>query len=225
MIVGVLRIAFFIVVFAAMPAIAEEPCPTVVPKVSVKSLSKETKKYNNQSAFNLTMLHSRGPRAQGTTLGLHVSPFIMTADYKYKTKEIGEKTCVSLDAVQVKFYSQPVLLVASNFPEDSCEFKAILEHEKGHDKILRGVQREYSDKTRSEMKGFVKKFRGAGAVSPERIPEIKKRIEGQMERKFEEIVKEAGSVLNSRQKGHDTRQEYKRVEAKCDNWEKTLKGE
>ena len=131
----------------APPVQAQSACPQIEPKVMVKSLTKKTKKYRNRSAVNLTMLHNDDPRKiEGTTLGLHISPFHMTAQYRYEMTSLGGRTCVSLDEVRVKFYTQPVLLVASNFPQKSCEFKAILEHEKGHDKILRKVQREYAIK-------------------------------------------------------------------------------
>ena len=218
-------ICLFMMLFPA-PAMADSACPKIEPKVLVKSLSKKTKKFHNRSASNLTMLHNDDPRnVQGTTLGLHISPFEMTAEYRYKMTEKGKRVCVSLDEVIVKFYTQPVLLVADNYPKESCEFKAILKHENGHDKILRRVQREYSKKTRAELKELIKKFRGAGAVSKNRVSVIQDRIAGQIDRKLDDIVLEAGNVLNNRQSSHDSAKEYQRVSDMCDGWDRKLNGE
>ena len=71
----------------------------------------------------------------------------------------------------------------------------------------------------------MKRFRGAGAVSENRVPEIQARIDGQIDRKLDDIVREAASVLDSRQKGHDTPKEYARVDAQCDDWDKRLNGQ
>ncbi|GJL85954.1 MAG: hypothetical protein DHS20C02_17290 [Micavibrio sp.] len=216
----------FLTFVCTAPAMAQNSCPKVEPKVFVKSLTKKTKKFRNRSAFNLTMLHNDNPRdIQGTTLGLHISPFHMTAEYRYAMTKMGRKTCVSLDEVRIKFYTQPVLLVASNFPPKSCEFKAVYKHEKGHDKILRSTQREYGKKTRAELKKFIKRFGGAGAVSEGRIEFIQNRIAEQIERKLDDIVLEAGNVLNNRQSAHDSAKEYSRVEAMCDGWDKRLNGQ
>ncbi len=192
----------------------------------VKSLTKKTKKHHNQSAFNLTTLHNDDPRKiQGTTLGLHISPFYMTAEYLFKETDVGARTCVSLSGIKVKFYTQPVLLVASNFPKKSCEFKAVYAHEKGHDRILRGVQRKYSLKAKKDMTKFIRRFGGATSVSKDRVHVIQGRIEEQINRKMDQIVLEAGNVVNNRQSAHDSPTEYRRVSDMCDGWDRQLNGE
>ncbi len=223
---ALLTAAVFLAFVWVSPAMAQSGCPKIEPKVLVKSLTKKTKKYRNRSAANLTALHNDDPRkAQGTTLGLHISPFNMMAEYRYEITKGGSRSCVSLKEIRIKFYTQPVLLVASNFPQKSCEFKAIYEHEKGHDKILRGVQSEYSRKTKSKLKEFVKRFRGAAPVSQDRVAVIQDRIEGQINRKLDDIVLEAGNVLNNRQSGHDSSKEYQRVWDMCDGWDRRLNGQ
>lgn len=202
---------------------AAEICPSVRPSVSVKSVIKPTKYVRTKSAQGLTDLHSGGrPAGGGSVLGLGGGEIGIKAQNQYKTVQQGGRTCVVLVSVQAVFYSKPKIHIASNFKRGSCEYSAVLAHERKHVKTLRDFHRRHVAGLKKVLRKISREAAVKGRYPVSQANNIQKEISNEMSRKIQNYTNVLLAKLSSKQRAIDTPEEYRRVAKKCKKWDEKL---
>lgn len=127
----------------------------------------------------------------------------------------GRTTCLWVDKVLVDIIIDPIVYVASEFPQGTCRHNAILEHEHKHVALDRAIVRDHLEGIRQATATAVQQVGVVGPKPDGQAESYKKRmsehihgaIRGSTEVMFSDRVK--------RQLALDNRQEYDRVSAQC----------
>ena len=214
-----------VMIFGAYGALAQS-CPRSNPETEVKRIVLKTKYYRGTSAWYLTAW--TGHWGQGVVLGLHTGqdgrgPF--WADYKAEfnftpLRNNDSAYCVTAEKITLRFFIQPVVHVAKEYPPESCEFKQILKHEKKHVAVTKQWQKDYAPQLKRELESISHKLPPQGPVGEKMIPSaqeasliiIRSHLDKFMEEKaIPDYIRRQGKV--------DDPLEYMLVPTRCDNWE------
>ncbi len=131
-------------------------------------------------------------------------------------KKQGGGYCVALAEAKVTVgYRDPRVYISSNYGEGSCEFDAILAHEQAHVQANRGVLEDYQAKFRALL-GRMR--RGKKVIFVHRKADTRAAYILHLRHQFAPLVAEMRAVLARRNGAIDTRENYQRVLAQCDDW-------
>ena len=218
----ILAVAAGILCMLAMPADAYSQlrCKASNPSLGVKTATTRTKYIRTKSAKDLTQMHG----GQGSTVGgLGGGEIGFKVENQYEVTTQGNAACVKLKRVEVTFYAKPEIHIASNFNRGTCEYGAVMGHEKGHIRILRKFVREYSPKVKKEVVKMSRQIDPAiGPIPRSKVAAAQKKMQEQFMQKLEAYNGKIMPVLAKRQKAFDNPTEYKRVASKCRKWDKKL---
>lgn len=214
-----------LVVFCASGAYAQS-CPRSNPETEVKRITLKTKYYRGTSAWYLTAW--AGHWGKGVILGLHTGkdgqgPF--WADYKANFEYTPVRNnpnvmCVQVSKITLRFFIQPVVHIASEYPPESCEFKQILKHEKRHVSVTKQWQRDYTPLLRRELESIARKLPASAPVGEKLVPSaqeshlviIRSHLDKYMEQKaIPDYIRRQNKV--------DDPLEYRLVPTRCENWQ------
>lgn len=202
-------------------------CPRSNPEVKVKRITYKTKYYRGTSAWYLTAW--TGHWGKGVVLGLHSgaggnSPF--WADYNIEVaiddskNGPGSPACMTVKKITMRFFIQPVVHIASEYPKGTCEFKEILKHEKKHVKVTKDWQKKYAPLFERELGSISKKIPAFAPISSAAMVEQRK-IEAQnliSAHLFTYAQKHALPEFIRLQNKVDDPLEYRLVPTRCENW-------
>lgn len=192
------------------------------PSLSVKTATTRTKYIRTKSSKDLTDMHGGG--GGGSSVGgLGGGEIGFKAETRYKVIEADGAACVTLDRLDVTFYAKPEIHIASNFARSTCEYNAVMAHEKKHIAILRKFVREYSPKVKKSLVRFVSKLdTSAGPVGVSQVNLAQKEIETRILAEVKRLNDKMMPILAKRQQRLDNPQEYARVAAQCNKWDQKL---
>lgn len=194
-------------------------CGSNNPSLSLKTATTTTKYIRSKSSADLTQLHGGSGAAVG---GLGGGETGFKVENSYQVETLGNQACVKLDRVEVTFYAKPEIHIASNFSRNSCEYAAVMAHEKGHIRILRKFVREFSPKAKQHVLDMLRRFDTAKLVNISQVEttqnQMQKEFLGQLGSYNDKIMK----ILSKRQQAHDSPKEYANVASKCKSWDEKL---
>lgn len=196
-------------------------CDEKSPSLVVKTYKEKTKYIRDFTSQNLTQLHTGSYRANSlNVLGLGGGAYGLKSRMKFKIKKQGSLACVALDRVEGQFVAYPSIMIARNFPKGTCEYNAVLGHEKKHVRTLLNFQREYAPKFKSRLKTIVRRNKGPKIVSIAQIEYAQAQIQDDIMRGIEEYFGQIKPIVSARQKAIDSPQEYARVKKLCTRWDR-----
>ena len=203
-------------VFLPQHAFAQSACKDQLPEVSIKTATTRTKYIRSKSSKDLTNLHGNG----GQVGGLGGGEIGFKTQGRFQITGSGRSACVKLKELEVIFYAKPEIHVASNFGRATCEYNAVMKHEKGHIRILRKFVREYSPKVKAQLMRVSRKLDTAiGPISPSQVEKAQNKILQDFMKQVEAYHKKIMPILAKRQQAHDSPKEYARVANKCRKWD------
>ncbi len=188
-------------------------------RVRVKLATAKTRYEKNQDALTLTGVHNTG---RGTTLGLAGGPIDITIRTEYTARSRKGKACVHLSGLEVLFWAKPMVMIASNFEEGSCEYREVLAHEQKHIRALRYFVREYAPKLKSEVKDIMDTSKTRMVVSENNVEKAQTNMQDAIIARLRSYQNGIMPILQERQQAIDSPEEYERVSKQCDNWGKKL---
>ncbi|MBK6896589.1 MAG: hypothetical protein IPH06_08375 [Alphaproteobacteria bacterium] len=203
-----------------------QSCPRSNPETEVKKITLKTKYYRGTSAWYLTAW--TGHWGKGVVLGLHTgkdgnAPFWADYDAKFEFTPVRNNpnaVCVSVSKIKMKFYIQPVVHIASEYPQESCEFREVLRHEKKHVKVTKEWQKEFTPQLRRELRSIAHKIPASSPVGERQIPATQQMMMNIIKSHLEKFMeKKAVPTLIRRQGKVDDPLEYKLVPERCENWQ------
>ena len=154
-------------------------------------------------------------------LGLTVAPLIHNLELKTTTIEQGNTLCVFIHEVDFHFgYQRQYVYIDARYPEGSCEYNTILEHEDLHvdfnNQALKRYRRPFTNTIRQSFRN----------IEPLRLKNDKyaSRNIALWQEKLQEIpyidqLKTEMKNFQDLKHGHiDSDHNYKRTNRKCKNW-------
>lgn len=214
-----------LIVFCAADAYANS-CPRSNPVTEVKRITLKTKYYRGSSAWYLTAW--AGHWGKGVILGLHTGgggkgPF--WADYKANfefapVRNNNSVMCVKVSKITVRFFAQPVVHIASEYPPESCEFKQILKHEKRHVNVTKQWQRDYTPLLRRELESIARKLPASPPVGEKQVAGAQEALVNIIRAHLDKYMEQrAIPDYIRRQNKVDDPLEYRLVPTRCENWQ------
>lgn len=148
-------------------------------------------------------------------LGLTFVNFRMKYDAEF---EPVDEQNVSLKKVSLLLgYKNLDVLIDSKYKKNSCEYKAIKEHEKGHVKIYQSELKYYGNMILTAIKNKI--FDNVELLQNKKKVEIEKVLDGIFNSPEVLVLKDKlQQVLVLKNQEYDSQEEYLRVNKLCDNW-------
>ncbi len=150
-------------------------------------------------------------------LGLTVTELGMgfeTEFYVRKSQAAGYCVALALAKVTVGYRDLRVY-ISSDYADGTCEFDAILAHEREHLQINREVLEAYKARFQEVLRRV---RRGKRVVFVHRKSAARSAYILHLRRQFKPLVAEMQAVRARKNGAIDTKENYRRVLAPCDNW-------
>ena len=163
-------------------------------------------------------------QAQGSAVGgLGGGEIGFKTASKFEITHQGDQACVNLTGIDVSFYAKPEIHIASNFQRASCEYNAVMGHEKGHIRIMLRFLREYSPNIKREIHRIAANMKTVeGPVNKSDVEKIQNKMQADFLDRLTAYNKKLMPILASRQQKYDSPEEYARVAKQCRKWDEKL---
>ncbi|NKB49167.1 MAG: hypothetical protein GKS02_07370 [Alphaproteobacteria bacterium] len=214
----VLLAAIFLTAAPHQAAAAECEAPDDARRyeINVKVDVGTPKIYNNRSKAQLGTSISHGRRGQilGTMLGnVDLRWFI-----NYKVEEIANGTCFWVANANVELsYHQLDINIASEYEPGSCQYEAILDHEKEHVVVAQRILSPYAQQIQQVLTTL--SIPTADLPSVADSPE---EAQAQVQEVFRRVLLPVRDQMNQRVRAQqaevDTRENYARTFRQCRRW-------
>lgn len=199
-------------------------CRDQRPALFFSTATAPTKYVREISSQNLTQMH--GGSSGATVGGLGGGEIGFKTESRFEISQQEGQACLRLKHVSVVFYAKPVIHIASNFNRSSCEYNAVMAHEKKHISTLLKFVREYKPKVHYEVARILESTQTAfGPLSASQVEAAQQQIQSELGAKIHAYSAHIMPVLKQRQQEIDSPQEYARVAAQCSKWEQKLGAE
>ena len=133
----------------------------------------------------------------------------------------GGARCAWIDRLTVDLtpeFGKIEVFVPSDYPEESCEYQQILQHELQHDETHRDVLAQAADDMRRALaKADYLPARGTPLAVADR-PEAERRIEAMVDKITKPVFSGFQKTLKERQAVIDLPENYRWVTRRCSNW-------
>ena len=141
----------------------------------------------------------------------------LTASFTFYPPQQGEDSyCVRLREVQLTIgYADTNIYIAQEYPQRSCPYQRIFQHEMGHVAILHQMRARFLPKIRRSMAWLV----GRIPVAKTRFPQTaQKNISRRLNGGAGIILKKLQKSLSAAHAIHDSPKNYAKIQAQCKNW-------
>jgi len=132
------------------------------------------------------------------------------------TSKVGNRYCARLKKVHLLFgREKSTIFISRKYRAGTCEFKAILAHEKEHMDINARVQLKYEEKIKKTLRNSAKAIQPFMTTSQQAAP---KSLAARFARDIKPILKnfhEERAAVNAR---IDTPRSYQKTRSLCANW-------
>lgn len=124
--------------------------------------------------------------------------------------------CLWFDQVTVNLNLDPEIYIASEYRPGSCEYNAILEHEKKHLRVDQEIVNEYAQRIGSTLSALLR-YRGneTGWLKGPQIAATQDRMQQSVQAALDNVMSALENDRKARQQNIDSLEEYERVSAQC----------
>lgn len=129
----------------------------------------------------------------------------------------GEGYCVYLSSVEIEFgWEEMNVYIPAEFPEGSCEYRAVLDHENQHVSIIRSSLREFAPRARARVEALLRNTRpaftrGKNGSADDALAPISAQLTA--------LLNEFDTLHSKRSAVIDTPSNYAAVTGMCKNWD------
>lgn len=129
----------------------------------------------------------------------------------------GDTMCAYLTSVDVNFgWERMDVYIPSEFPEGSCEYRAVLDHENQHVAIIKSALAEFAPRARAQVEAVLAQTKPLATRNPNRATET---ALAPVRAKLTALLREFNDIHSARSARIDTPTNYAAVTAMCKNWE------
>ena len=173
--------------------------------------------HHDHSRAQLGLLAFHGPTDR--VLGVTASKLRAGTSTYYGNRPLeGEGVCFWVDRIEVMLrYEALDIYIASEYPGASCQYQAILTHEKRHTEVARSYLDNYVQTIRSALASLsIPKPRDPRLV--ESVTEAQEKAQATIEKLLKPVIARLRKDMEKAQKRIDSAAEYRRVETQCPKW-------
>lgn len=200
-------------------------CPGISAQaeINLSPVLGETRLYRTKDVEDLTRM--KNPDGGAVRQGIHVNGLGggrigLEGQALFMLTQRGDQACIRLNGVNAKFFAFPTIHIANNFPKGTCEYNAVLEHEKKHIRTLQAFHREFTPKFKTALYRIAGEIDAQGPFPAQNAASVQKDMNARINAGIEAFNKSIMPILEARQNTIDNPSEYARVEAQCTNWDK-----
>lgn len=215
--------------FDNTPVVPASACPAkpLDTTIHMKLVMPEPEINHSQSRYDLREFNVSTKSPYGANNFTHVNG-LMRGPIELKTNitiawQTLPKTkdnCFWYRRINLILGLKPVIYVASEIPEGSCYYNAIIEHEMKHVEVDRGLLRDYQNIVYDTIDNFVQENGTLDHIMTGREKEAQRELTKALEDEIRKIHKRMRTDRMQRQAEIDTLNEYGRVANQCDVTEK-----
>jgi hypothetical protein len=173
--------------------------------------------HHDRSRAELGQLALHGPTNR--VLGVTASRLRAGTSTYYGNRPLeGEGVCFWAEQIEVTLrYEALDIYIASDYSRGSCQYNAILSHEKRHAEVARGYLDDYVQTIRSALTSLaIPKPRSPLLV--ENVTGAQQKTQATIEKLLQPILARLRRDMEAAQGRIDTPAEYRRVEKQCPRW-------
>lgn len=150
------------------------------------------------------------------TVGLTRAELAMHTAARSRLRKAGQGFCVDVTSLQVRLrYSDMTVFIPESYRKGSCEYEAVLEHERQHVQVNEEVLQAFADDFRKKARAIVEDINPIYVKTERQAREMPLEI---VNRRFEPLMKEFRATQDRRNAALDTESEYRRVQERCGAW-------
>ena len=208
-----------LILLAYSPKAYAIDCGFMPPDIAVKTLRMPTEYVRNFTSAGLTQIHTGAYRpGSPSVLGLGGGPMSIDLDISFEGKSEGSVSCLRIRQIVANFIIHPSVLIARNYKSGSCEFNAVLAHEKKHIDAFLRFQSEYAPKLKNHIHRAAREFGRPKALANVNQNFMQREMHNSISASVSEYMSHMQTVIAKRQLKIDTPEEYARVAGQCSNW-------
>jgi hypothetical protein len=160
---------------------------------------------------------SRGSAARRRTLGLTSSITSFDVGAETSVEKVGNLFCTYVTSVDVNFgWNSLDVYVPIDFPQGSCEYRAILDHENQHVANLRATLREFAPRARARLEDVLSRAKPAPSRRQNGGGEV---LLAPVRVQLNALLREFNALRDVRDSQIDNPSNYAAVTALCKNWD------
>ncbi|MCD8497961.1 MAG: hypothetical protein LRZ85_07735 [Alphaproteobacteria bacterium] len=197
-------------------------CPTKAPEIKLSRVLGKTRLYRTKDINTLTHMHTDGAaNRQGMYVnGLGGGKIGLEGQASFTVMQRGDQACIWLKGIDAKFFALPTIHIANNFPKGTCEYDAVMEHEKKHIRVLQDFHKEFAPKFKTALRRIASDIPAQGPFDAKSTERIQQDMNARINTGIQSFNDNIIPILEARQAQVDNPNEYARVEAQCKNWNK-----
>jgi hypothetical protein len=173
--------------------------------------------HHDHSRAQLGLLAFHGPTDR--VLGVTTSKLRAGTSTYYGNRPLeGEGVCFWVDRIEVMLrYEALDIYIASDYTRASCQYQAILTHEKRHAGVAQSYLDDYVQTIRSALASLaIPKPRDPRLV--ESVTEAQEKTQATIEKLLRPVITKLRKTMEKAQNRIDSAAEYRRVEKQCAKW-------
>lgn len=203
---------------APVPALADcAGLQPLQPKVTVATAAPAAPRLVAATAAEIRSRAARsgtGLAAGAEASGLTVDDVSVEARTILSTTTRGEDRCVALRAIEGAVRSRTVeVLIDRAYRPGSCQYRAVLEHEREHVRINAGALARLGEVLEQRLRALADPWAGRWVPAGGEAG-----LEVGLGRALEEATRQARGEAEERHRAIDTAEAYAAVQARCDRW-------
>ncbi len=137
---------------------------------------------------------------------------------EYSVVPFGNKFCFWVQSIPVTLRYPPIeIYIAKEFGTRSCQYQAVLDHEKDHVRVAQDNLERYYPRMRSALTSLLIPTGRAPQIvaSPE---QAKREVDALIRKLLWPVSRNMFADVNKAQAAVDSPEEYRRVQRRCRNW-------
>jgi hypothetical protein len=128
----------------------------------------------------------------------------------------GRSACSYLTSVEITFgWDRMQVFVPNEYPQGSCEYRAVIDHENQHVSIIRSTLREFAPIARARVESVLAQSK---PISGGRDGDVDRAL-APLKAQLTAMLTEFNALHSARSAHIDTPSNYKAVTAMCKNWD------
>ena len=147
----------------------------------------------------------------------------INADFGAQPAATGNQGCLYVKALKVTLIMPQSVYIANTYPEGSCDYDAMLEHEflhvEANTRIFMNSRAHVSDYMQDALRKMHKSYSNRN-YTVEQAAQIKTQIEDYLLQSLEVIAGDMKKFLLDENRAIDTAEEYKKVQLACKDMKK-----
>lgn len=206
----------------AMPARAQSPCDRLDPLEPEVAVAIELPDEPRIGQVAQAELRRRAKSADSVhhdpdTIARGLTTSRLEGEARFAMRRVKLRSgaeCVALEGIEARLALEELaVLIDRRYPEDSCEYRAVLEHELEHVRISKDTLRAWEDQAEDALRKIADGW-GGRWLEPAQADRFGQKVDETLSRLLRRINDDAA-------KQHarlDTRESYAATQRQCRNW-------